>query len=63
MTLTVRIFGLDVDGKPFFQLATAHTLTVDSVVLKGMEHRLRTGDIVGVQYQESKARARVIWAW
>jgi len=58
----VRIFGLDAAGKPFFQDAQARNLSMEGAQLEGVEHALKTGDIVGVQYAQHKVRARVMWA-
>lgn len=60
--IPVKIFGLDATGKPFFQDAQAHSLSMEGAQLEGVEHALKTGDIVGVQYAQHKVRARVMWA-
>ncbi len=60
--ISVRVFGLDALGKPFFQDARARNLTTEGALLEGLEHPLKTGDIVGVQYEQVKVRARIMWA-
>src|SRR6476620_10778298 len=60
--IPVRVFGMDSEGKPFMQLATARNLTSDRAVLDRIEHRLLPGDVIGLQHQESKARVKVLWA-
>lgn len=60
-TLTIKIYGMDDEGKPFFQPAKARPLTVRTALLEGMKHRLKSGNILGVQYKGRKARAQVVW--
>lgn len=60
--IPVRVFGLDATGKPFFQDAQARELTLEGGQLDGLEHCLKTGDVIGLQYGESKVRVRVMWA-
>jgi hypothetical protein len=59
--LPVSIFGMDAEGKPFFQFATAQQFNAQGALLEGVEHRLKPGEVIGVQYKEQKTRARVIW--
>ena len=59
--IPVRIWGMDADGKPFFQSALAGNLSTDGAQLFQINHSLKTGDIIGIQYGEKKARFRVIW--
>src|SRR6266567_8532506 len=60
--IPVRIFGMDSDGKPFVQLATARNLTMEHAILDRVEHRLAPGAVIGLQYEEHKSRVRVLWA-
>jgi PilZ domain len=60
--IAVRIWGMDADGKPFFQSAQAGSLSRAGAQLTNLRHHLKVGDIVGVQYGEKKARCKVIWA-
>lgn len=60
--IPVRIWGMDADGKPFFQSAMASSLSSEGAQLSHLRHSLRIGDIIGVQYGERKARFKVIWA-
>jgi len=62
VVIPVRLFGMDSDGKPFIQLATARNLTREHAVLERVEHRLAPGAVIGLQYQEIKTRIRVLWA-
>lgn len=60
--LPVRIWGMDADGKPFFQNATASNLSGDGATLSRILHTLKTGEIIGVQYGDKKARFVIKWA-
>lgn len=60
--IPVRIWGMDVDGKPFFQSALAGSLSTDGAQLTNLHHSLKIGDIIGIQYAEKKARFKVVWA-
>ena len=60
--LPVTVFGTDAEGKPFFQHVTAKDLSRKSAVLDGVEHRLKPGDTVGLQFKETKTRALVVWS-
>lgn len=59
--LHVRVWGMGADGHPFFQNAHARNISNHGALLSGMEHELTPGDVIGVQYEEKKARFRVIW--
>jgi PilZ domain len=60
--IPVRIWGMDADGKPFFQSALASSLSNDGAQLTNLHHCLKIGDIIGIQYAEKKARFKVVWA-
>jgi hypothetical protein len=62
IVLPVTVFGTDAEGKPFFQHVTAQDLSRKSAVLEGMEHRLKPGDTIGLQFKEHKTRALVVWS-
>src|SRR5712692_10171938 len=59
--IPVRVWGMDVDGKPFFQSATAGNLSSEGAQLSHINHSLKIGDIIGIQYADKKARFEVIW--
>jgi len=59
--IIVRVWGMDADGRPFFQNARADNLSAEGALLTGIRHQLKTGEIVGVQYNERKARFKVVW--
>ena len=49
------------DSHPFFQSAEAHNISSQGAKLSGIEHQLTSGDVIGVQLGEKKARFRVVW--
>ena len=59
--LIVRVWGMDSDGRAFFQNVHAHDLTNDGAHLSGLEHELKVGDTIGVQLGDVKTRCRVLW--
>ena len=52
---------MDGDGKPFFQSATADSLSSEGAQLSHINHDLKIGDVIGIQYGDKKARFEVIW--
>src|SRR5438309_9870099 len=60
--IPVRVWGMDADGKPFFQSGLAGSLSSEGAQLTHLHHCLRAGEIIGIQYGEKKARFKVIWA-
>ncbi len=60
--LIVRIWGMSVDGRPFFQNVEARNISNAGALLCGLDHQLTAGDIVGVQHGDRKARFKVVWA-
>jgi hypothetical protein len=59
--LNVRVWGMDANGKPFFEHVRARNISQHGALVSGIEHALKAGEVVGVQYQQSKARFRVVW--
>src|SRR4051794_35496567 len=55
----VRVWGMDINDKPFIQSALARQVSVSGVVLEGVLP-VKTGDTIGVQYLKNKARFKVI---
>ncbi len=58
--LMVRVWGMDCEGRPFFQNAHADQLTMEGALLIGIGHPLKVGDVIGVQYEDKKARFKVV---
>lgn len=59
--LIVRIWGMDSDGRAFFQNVTADNVTTDGASLSGISHPLKMGDVIGVQHGDRKARFKIMW--
>ena len=49
------------DNQPFNQQATAQNVSATGACIHGLEHELKVGDVVGVQFENKKARFKVIW--
>jgi hypothetical protein len=59
--ITIRIWGMDSDGRAFFQNVTANSLTTEGASLSGISHPLKMGDVIGVQHGNRKARFKIMW--
>jgi hypothetical protein len=56
----VRVWGMDANGKAFFQNVHARNLTAFGAELVSVEHTLKVNDVVGVQLADKKARFRIL---
>jgi len=52
---------MSADGRAFSQAARAQNISSEGALLSGIESELSVGDVIGVQYQDKKARFKVIW--
>jgi hypothetical protein len=52
---------MDAEGKPFFQNALASNLSSDGAQLTRVQHSLKTGEVIGIQYGDKKARFQIKW--
>jgi hypothetical protein len=59
--IPVRVWGMDSDGKPFFQNALAGNLSSEGALLSRVTHSLMEGEIIGVQYGDKKGRFQIKW--
>ena len=59
--ILVRVWGMDADGRPFFQNANATNLSSEGASFTRINHPLKAGDVIGVQFGEKKARCKVVW--
>jgi PilZ domain-containing protein len=59
--IPVRVWGMDAEGRPFFQNANATNISSEGALLLKINHPLKTGDIIGVQHEGKKARFKVVW--
>jgi PilZ domain-containing protein len=56
----VRVWGMNANGKAFFQNVHAQKLSAYGAELVSIEHPLKVNDVVGVQLGEKKARFRIV---
>lgn len=59
--LSVRIWGMAANGQTFSQHVRARNISSSGALLSGLEHELKVGDVIGVQYADRKSRCKVIW--
>lgn len=59
--IPVRVWGMDADGRPFFQSASAGNISSHGAMLSRVNHSLKPGEVIGVQYGDKKARFRIVW--
>jgi len=58
--LSLRVFGIDADGRAFSQIAQTLNISDHGAKLSGLEKPVKSGDIIGVQLGGKKARCKVI---
>jgi len=61
LDLRLRVWGMGADNRAFNQNATAQNVSITGACINGLEHELKVGDVIGVQYENKKARFKVIW--
>jgi len=61
LDLRIRVWGMGADNRPFNQTANAQNVSATGACICGLEHDLKVGDVIGVQYETKKARCKVIW--
>ena len=61
ISLPVRLWGMDVNGKPFTQNASSVDITRMGARIQGVTCQIQHGDVIGIQHGSDKARFRVIW--
>ena len=60
-SFSVRVWGVDNDGKQFSQDVEARNVSVSGALISQLDHELRCGDLIGVEYAGKKARFRLVW--
>jgi len=61
LDLRIRVWGMGANDQPFHQNATAQNVSITGACISGLDHALKVGDVIGVQYETKKARCKVIW--
>jgi hypothetical protein len=59
--LSVQIWGMDANARPFTQPASLRTISGRGATLHGVNAPLKPGDVLDLQYQGAKAQFRVVW--
>jgi hypothetical protein len=60
LQLPVRVWGMDVNGKPFAVAAETMEISALGARLRGVA-AVKNGEVIGIQYEDQKARFRVVW--
>lgn len=60
-SLSVRLFGIDAEGKAFVRLAHLVDISAAGARVGGVYLALKTGDTLGLQYGKEERRYRVVW--
>lgn len=60
VALSVRVFGLDMNGKPVSCECSTVDISAHGVRLAGPLH-WRTGEVIGIRHGSEKGRFRVVW--
>ena len=59
--LSVRIWGVDRNARPFAELVRATSVSESGAVLLDVHSKLHTGEVLDVQHEARKAQFRVVW--
>lgn len=59
--LSVRVLGIDANGKAFHQAVTTIDISLSGAKLTGLTAKLNPGDILGLQSGGEKCRFKVCW--
>jgi hypothetical protein len=60
--LSVRVLGMDANGRPMLETAQTVNISRHGVVIGGLRSRVNPGEVVSLQYKGRKVRYRVVWA-
>lgn len=59
--LPAEVWGLNSSGLPFIESALVVNLSVGGMVLRGLQKRIRIGELLEVRIENLRAQFRVIW--
>lgn len=59
--LSIRLWGMDANGRPFIEVSTTENVSRTGALVKGIPTKLAIGEIVGLRCNERKYRFRVVW--
>jgi hypothetical protein len=61
LELSVQIWGVDRNSRPFAELVRATSVSDSGAVLLDVHSKLHAGEILDVQHEARRAQFRVIW--
>ncbi len=61
VTLSVRIFGTDSNGRPFSDCVSTVNVSLEGAMIEGLNRPIKAGEIIGLTYGKNKARFRGQW--
>src|ERR1700747_3441650 len=57
----VQVSGRDSEGNPFAENVIASNISRSGALLSGLSGRIRSEDLLWVEFQHRKARFRIVW--
>lgn len=61
LELSVQIWGVDRNSRPFAELVRATSVSESGAVLLDVHSKLYAGEVLDVQHEARKAQFRVVW--
>ncbi len=61
LDLCIRVWGMGSNNQAFNQKAIAQNVSMTGARINGLDHEVKVGDVIGIQYETKKARCKVIW--
>jgi hypothetical protein len=61
MVLSVRVWGRDISGSKFEELAHTLDITPSGARLGAIHHHVKVGDTILIQYRQQKTHFRTVW--
>jgi len=62
MELSVQIWGVDRNARPFAELVRATGVSESGAVLLDVHSKLNPGEVLDVQHEARRAQFRVVWS-
>ncbi len=61
LELSVQIWGVDRNARPFAELVRATSLSAGGAVLLDVHSKIHAGELLDVQHEARRAQFRVVW--
>jgi hypothetical protein len=61
LKVPVRVFGTDIDGRPFSENVSTLNVSSRGAKLAGLQAKIKTGEVIGMAYGAQKSRFAVRW--